>query len=54
MKCVISDVFVPYVSPTVNSMSVLLGPDMPVPVPKPRTRYKRAGGSPQIHLSSDR
>ncbi|XP_013985054.2 arf-GAP with Rho-GAP domain, ANK repeat and PH domain-containing protein 1 isoform X1 [Salmo salar] len=35
-------------------MSAPLGPDMPVPVPKPRTRYKRAGGSPQIHLSSDR
>nr|XP_046172654.1 arf-GAP with Rho-GAP domain, ANK repeat and PH domain-containing protein 1-like isoform X2 [Oncorhynchus gorbuscha] len=35
-------------------MSAPLGPDMPVPVPKPRTRYKRAGGSPQIQLSSDR
>ncbi|XP_064827573.1 arf-GAP with Rho-GAP domain, ANK repeat and PH domain-containing protein 1-like [Oncorhynchus masou masou] len=35
-------------------MSAPLGPDMPVPVPKPRTRYKRAGGSRQIQLSSDR
>ncbi|XP_055791513.1 arf-GAP with Rho-GAP domain, ANK repeat and PH domain-containing protein 1-like isoform X1 [Salvelinus fontinalis] len=35
-------------------MSAPLVPDMPVPVPKPRTRYKRAGGSPQIQLSSDR
>ncbi|CAB1315899.1 unnamed protein product [Coregonus sp. 'balchen'] len=35
-------------------MSAPLGPDMPVPVPKPRARYKRAGGSLQSQLSSER
>ncbi|XP_029526027.2 arf-GAP with Rho-GAP domain, ANK repeat and PH domain-containing protein 1-like [Oncorhynchus nerka] len=35
-------------------MSVPLGPDMPVPVPKPRARYKRAGRSLQSQLSSER
>ncbi|XP_055797306.1 arf-GAP with Rho-GAP domain, ANK repeat and PH domain-containing protein 1-like [Salvelinus fontinalis] len=34
-------------------MPVPFGPDMPVPVPKPRARYKRAGGSLQSQLSSE-
>ncbi|XP_010892991.2 arf-GAP with Rho-GAP domain, ANK repeat and PH domain-containing protein 1 isoform X1 [Esox lucius] len=35
-------------------MSGPLGPDMPIPVPKPRARYKRAAGSLQSQNSVDR